>query len=147
MYNAEVINYRLEWCDALESDFQALAETDAAAYATLDVILEQLENDAELRRRFAQGTYYRGRPPRLDIAGVDNWVKNQFNIQRLKYRRADNQVAPFRLIYAVDHTSGCERIVLLGLMPRGDNYDIYSNFGRRVAADYQQLGVPRLGRC
>jgi hypothetical protein len=56
--------------------------------------------------------------------------------------RADGELRPVRLIYAVNHMQPLKALWVLDLMQRSDDYDEHSEFAERIRHDYDCFGIP-----
>lgn len=145
-YNALVINYKFCWSESLNEDLDLLYEENESYAALADAILELIEDSPKVRFELSHGRY-RQLNPRFD---ADVWTtahRRQLNLYRIKLWATDGELLPFRIIYAVDHRQMSPRICFLGVMAREIDYDIDSDFGRRIQDDYDDLGVPELPRA
>ncbi len=146
MYNSAVINYRIRWSEHLQGDLDAVYATEEAIGIYVDELFELLEESASLREALSRGTFQQIAKPRFDAAPVQAAVDDGFNIYYLKMWHEDGNLLPYRLIYAVHHHQACPMICILGLMPREDDYEQTSDFGKRVRSDYDHFGVGRIPR-
>lgn len=143
MYNAEVIEYLVDYAEALDVEFEQLSDED---FALADTFLGALAHDHTVREGLALNKFRQLEDPKFDTEVVGSFIKEGYNISRVKLWRPDGTVLPFRLIYALQHHGRQCKIVFLGLMPRGNNYEFSSQFGRSVCERYDDLGVPKVPR-
>jgi hypothetical protein len=143
-HNLKVI-YSLAWAtESLESDLDAVYDHSPADGLLVDALLDLLEESAELRACLAEGRFRHIKDPRFDAAPVQWGVRLGYNLYYLKMWREDGVLVRFRLFYAVDHAVNARVIWVLGLMPRSDNYDENSDFAKRIRADHDRYGIPRI---
>lgn len=127
----------------MQGDLNLVYVQDDADGLFFDELFDLLEDSESVRDRLATGRFQKIDDPRFDAAPVESAKKAGYNIYYLKMWRRDGLLVPWRLIYAVHHKPGVTNLRILGLMPRSDNYEISSDFGRRVHADYDNNGIPR----
>ena len=141
-YNVNVIDYLVCWeSDDLDSDFASFDGPDEHLQI-IEAIFDQLQEDRAFRVAMAGAGFRRIESPRLDSAYVQAAVQQGLNILYLKFWADDGELINHRIIYAVDERPQSRRIVILGLMPREDNYEQDSDFGRRVLAAYRKRHLP-----
>jgi hypothetical protein len=140
--------YHIDFADVLNDDLARLRADDPAGFALWDAVIELLwENDAVLAELFFNSAVVPG-PPRFDTSPV--WSLTQsphlYNLARIKLLRPDGTArSPYRLLYAIQHNPVAQ-VTLLGLMPRGVNYEVDDPFVARCLATYNHLGISRLPR-
>ena len=77
------------------------------------------------------------------VIHVDSWVEQQRlgrHLWRLKHWELEGQGKRYRVIYALDPR--VSRYYVLGVFPRGFNYDAKDARTRRVLAAYEGLDIP-----
>lgn len=143
-YNSIVINYEATWSPHVRSDLDALYEENPLEAALIDEFFDLVESNELVRRALAEGNHRRYQPPRFDSDPIQNAIRVGLNISRVKIWTLDGQLLTHRLIFAIHHGPIRPRIRFLGLMPRQDDYDPNSDFGRRVREDYSNSGIGSL---
>ncbi len=143
-HNDKVIYYAARWAsDAVQDDLNDVYATDEADGLYLDELFDLFEESEILRLSLAEGRFRQIKDPRFDAAPIE-WAKRSgYNLYYLKMWRADGALLPVRLIYAVNHQPAQQAVWVLGLMPRGDDYDEHSEFADRIRRDYDDHGIPR----
>ena len=143
MHNDIVINYALRWAnDAVEQDLDKVYEVSDANGMYLDELFDFLEENMSVRLALAEGRFRQLKDPRFDASLIE-WSKHWgYNLYYLKMWHPDGALLPVRLIYAVNHQPAQQAIWILGLMPRGDEYDEQSEFAKRIRRDYDDHGIP-----
>ncbi len=143
-HNDKVIYYAARWAsEAVQGDLDAVYESDEADGLYLDELFDLFEESEALRQALAEGRFRQIKDPRFDAAPIE-WAKRSgYNLYYLKMWRADGALLPVRLIYAVNHQPAQQAVWVLGLMPRGDDYDEHSEFAVRIRRDYDDHGIPR----
>jgi hypothetical protein len=143
-HNFGVIYYAVRWAsDSVQADLDAAYAMDGANGLYLDGLFDLLEESDSLRLALAEGRFTQIKDPRFDAAPIE-WARRWgYNVYYLKMWRADGALLPVRLIYAVNHQPSQQAVWVLGLMPRGDNYDEHSEFAERIRRDYDDHGIPR----
>lgn len=121
----------------------ACAARHPAHLDVIEAIFDLLETNRDLRLAFARLRFQRINPPRLDIAPLQWALAAGLNISYAKVWADDGQLLNLRVIFAVDESAHCRRLLILGLMPRGDDYDKQSVFGQRIVRDYDRFRFPR----
>lgn len=140
------MGYILNLCGALEDDIDDLYGANQEQAALWDELIDEIIGNARLREELTLHNGYNLLQPHFDTVPVGAYLKLGFNVSRLKLYKPGGGPFPHRLLYTVHHTLPNNRIWLLGLMPRHDNYDPRNAFGTRIRNDYDALGVPRTPR-
>jgi len=130
----------------MAADLDALYAYSDRFGLLVDELFDLLESSEEMREALTLNEYRRLDQPTFDTVAVGAYCRARYNISRIKFHDRDGRLAPVRLLYAVDHSPHSCRIVFLGLMPRGDNYDVGNPFAQRIFKDYEDFNVPRLGQ-
>jgi hypothetical protein len=133
--------------ESVDNDLEGLDLPDKALMVELiDLIWES----DDVRSRLAEGDYRRLPSPRFDAAPVVSWINAGYNIYRIKLWSTDGTLVGARLLYSVDHRALSARVVLMGIMPRNEavdeDYDLASDYGKRIKDDYEILGIPPIPR-
>lgn len=134
----------LEWSTNVGLDLAAVYDQSDSFGALIDAFFDLLEVNAEIRRALCENGFRHLPNPRFDSAPVVEAVRSNRNINYVKLWLSSGQLVPWRVLYAVDYRSRPQRICILGLMPRDDDYDLASDFWRRIFADYDLHNVPRI---
>lgn len=122
--------------DAL-ADLETLTEDDAAMVI---VALEEAEADpAFLDKMFRAHTWHQG-PPSMNTDRLYSYWNDGLNLLRLKIWDFDDQLCPYRVIYAYD--GRVEHYHILGIMHRSVGYASTDPLFRRIVAAYEALGLP-----
>lgn len=134
--------YDVDYATAsVDEDLDSLSEDEFALH---DALIGLIEENSIVRARLSEMRFQHIPDPRFDTCHIIEWVKIYHNMSRIKPWTADGQLSMYRMIYALDHQD-C-RVVILGVMPRNDNYSTKSTYGLRLKHDYEQLRVPLLRR-
>jgi len=141
VYNTRVIRYLVDYADELEQEFEQMSD---AQFAVVDVFLGALAHDPTMREWLSRDRFQHHPDPKFDTAPIGEALKLGYNLSRVKLWQTDGTVLPFRLIYTLHHTPQACKILFLGLMARGDDYDQHSTFGTDVRQRYDDLGVPKV---
>jgi hypothetical protein len=147
MYNHNVIKYKITWSPDLQADLDNVYAQDDADGLFIDELFELLETNEGVLECLSLGKFQRISDPRFDAAPIQWALKDGYNIYYLKAWRRDGALVPWRVIYAIHHGALTTIVRILGLMERSDEYKPNSDFGRRVHADYDGNGIPRVPRC
>lgn len=144
MHNDRVIKYALRWAkNAVQQDLDKLYEESDAHGLYLEALFDLLEESESVRGALADGRFRQIKDPRFDASAVEWSRRWGYNLYYLKMWRTDGALLPVRLIYAVNHQPAQQAIWILGLMPRGDEYDEHSEFANRIRRDYDDNHIPR----
>jgi hypothetical protein len=147
VYNFVVINYELRWSKHLQGDLDSLFDLSELDGIYVEELFELLEQSVALREALSSGNFRRVDNPRFDVAPVQWALDDGYNLCYFKMWREDGSLLPVRLIFAVNHAPNA-KLCLLGLMPRDEDYEKTSDFGRRLLDDYEHFGVRRIPkRC
>jgi hypothetical protein len=132
---------------SVDTDLALLDRIDKALMVEL---IDLIWDSDEVRSRLAEGDYRRLPHPQFDAVPVVSWADAGYNIYRVKLWDREGRLIGARLLYAVDHSAGNARVVLMGVMPRNDaadeDYALGSAYGQRVKDDYESLGIPPIPR-
>lgn len=143
MYNAGVIDYVVDYAVELDEEFNQLSDED---FALADTFLGALAHDHAVREGLALNRFHQIEDPKFDTEVVGTFIREGYNISRVKLWRPDGTVLPFRLMYALHHHGHQCKIVFLGLMHRGTDYEYASQFGICIRQRYDDLGIPHVPR-
>jgi hypothetical protein len=127
--------------ESLEEDLDSLSDDEFALHDALTGVIEE---NSLVRERLSEMSFRYIPHPRFDTGPIIEWVKIYHNMSRIKPWMSDGRLSMYRMIYALDHHD--PRIVILGVMPRADEYSTTSAYGLRLKHDYEQLDVPLLRR-
>lgn len=134
------------WSPSLEDDLNALYDISTPHGLLVDEFFDLLEDDYSVRYALTLAEFSRIPRPRLETGPVVSAIRAGLNICRVKIWDEDGSLVAYRILYAVHHKLPNPKILILGLMPRSDDYDNTSDFGQRVRRDYDNFGIDYLGR-
>jgi len=141
------MGYSLHICKAVEDDLGCLWESQESEAALWDELFDLLLDNAALREQLSRHNGYNAIQPHFDTVPVQQYLKQGFNVIRLKLYLDRGSPAPHRLLFTLQHTAADSgKICLLGLMLRSENYDPRSSFGSRICNQYDALGVAHTPR-
>lgn len=118
--------------EGAQADLSALRRTDPGVFALVVVFLQEAEADERLIEKFtAEGEIHIG-PLR---ATVKPWASARSQANLLRIRVLDSPLTCYRVIYGYDWRT--RRIGVLAVVHKeAFNYELGSNLGRRILADW-----------
>lgn len=135
--------YDVQWAAGLDDD---LAGLDDDSFNAWKAVIDAIFDSHSVRDLLTIERGYQVAEPRFDCQHVAALCARNFNIARLKLFPPAGPPLPHRLLYALDHRHPRPAVVLLGLMPRWENYDQLQPTVQRCLRDYDALGIPQLLR-
>jgi hypothetical protein len=134
------MSYSVEYSGAIEADFAALNDDD---FNLVNEIFDLLETNKALQDEVALCRHQRI-APRFNAAPLVAWVQAGFEMGYLKIWASDGHLLSVRVVYGVDHRLPRPRLVILGVMPRSEDYLLDSPYGLRLKRDYEDHHLPAI---
>lgn len=137
------MSYSVEYSSSIEEDFDALNDDD---FNLVNEIFDLLESSVAVQEEVAL-CRHRRMNPRFDAAQLVAWVQAGFDMGYLKIWAADGNLLNVRVVYGVDHRLPRPRLVVLGVMPRSEDYQLDTPYGLRIQRDYENHHLPTIRRA
>lgn len=118
-------------------DLRRIRLTDQWSAARVFVILQELDGDEDLLSCLCVQHFHRHPPREIDACRWSEVFDEGRNIWRLKVWGADDNLLPYRIIYA-HKEQDCEFHVL-AIVHRSWDYDVNHAVSQRIFAAYDEL--------
>jgi len=120
-----------------EDDLEALWDEAPDAAARITVLLQELEGNQDLLDRLTQHDFGAYRAADFHVSKwVEQWRKGK-DLWRLKVWDLEEKGVKYRIVYAF--VPGKGHYHMLGIVPRGFNYEADHKLTRRILAAYEDL--------
>lgn len=121
------------------NDLRDLMNKDRAGAGRILALLEQIKSDQRLLDKLTDHDF---KADYFHVSRYQAFYRKGINLWRLKIWDLGDKVLPYRVIYAFEPVSAVNRTPkyhVLGVVPRGFNYDTEHPLTQRIVADYDAL--------
>ena len=120
-----------------EHDLRMLKLSDPWTAARVMVLLEELDGDEDLLANLCSHGFHKEKPREFNVSKWLEVYNQGLNIWRLKVWGADDDILPFRIVYA--HRASDQEYHVLAIAPRSWNYDASHVISKRILTAYEEL--------